>query len=633
MKKKIFLIIITAFTALCVIAGCNMPEPKQTPGEPTQDLNMLLTQIAAEHQPESTPTEQATEEPTPTPKKTETLTVCLGKEPDTLFFYEESSRAMWSVLESIYDGPFDKGDGEARPVIFEDITVSTVPVTVRRGDIITDIDQNPVELKPGTTFLPAEPAEGCSGKDCLLTWDIVRETGEIPQTTITFRLKEGLTWSDGTPLTAEDSVYSMILNGTRGIKASRTVYNLTDSYTAIDDHTVEWRGLPGYQPEDPSDVFWTPLPKHIMKGMSVEEILASDAVNKTPLGWGAWQITSWDRGNEIVAERNPYYFSEDGSEPFFDRIVYKFYGRAGDNNLEALHSGTCDIIDTSADLSADMEEILEDVRDGKQAVYIQPELTRQELVLNLKPSGTNSSLLFASPDLRKAVTQCIDRSGLIREVLFGQSEVPADLCPAGYSGHNESLTAVGYDPDSAKELLAGLPEGLTFTLTTSDSAASKQAAEYIRKNLSECGIEVIPEALSLGDLYAQGPDGIIFGGGFDAAMFAWSAGSSHACAVYMSDQIPDEANHWIGTNVGAYRNDAYDEACLLPDLTETDAGQIYAEELPAIPLYFNISIGVSDNHICGISDKIDSRSILWNMERFSRSEDRCAVSQWNDIYK
>ena len=115
-------------------------------------------------------------------------------------------------------------------------------------------------------------------------------------------------------------------------------------------------------------------------------------------------------------------------------------------------------------------------------------------------------------------------------------------------------------------------------------------------------------------------------------MFAWGAGGS-ACSIYMSGNIPDETNQWVGTNVGSYQNEDYDAACLLPDLTEEDAREIFAEELPAIPLYFNISAAVSDTKICGISDKIGSRSVLWNMEKFSRSETPCAVSQWNDIYQ
>lgn len=675
MKSKTKSILITIF-ALILISGCNIPTPQQMPGDPTPDLNVILTEIALADQPTEAPvaspsegpsegpaegpTDGPADEPSPTagptaaPKKTETLTVCLGKEPATLFFYDESSRAMWSVLESIYDGPFDTGDGTADPVIFTGIDIAEETVTVQRGDIIVDITGNAVELKPGISFLPAVPAEGCSGSACLRQWTAVSETAEIIRTVITFHLREDLRWSDGTALTAEDSVFSMSVNGMKGINASKQMYNLTESYTAVDEHTVEWRGLPGFKPDDPSDVFWIPLPKHVMKGMSAEMIRASEEINTKPLGWGAWQISSWVKGEEIIAERNPYYVLADGTEPFFDRIVYKFYGRPGDNNLAALSSGACDIIDPSVDLSADMEEVVEGVRDGVRSAYIRPELTRQELVFDLDPAQYGAVKLFSEPALRSAIAQCIDRNALNRQLLFGQSEVPADFYPADYSAHNVELEAAAFDPEAARQALDELgwtvseedPDGvriatrasgtmygtrLAFTLHTGNSAAAAEAGRMISDDLAQCGIAVETEPLSPGELYAQGPDGVIFGRSFDAAVFAWASGSS-ACSVYMSDQVPSAANHWVGTNVGGYQNETYDEACLLPELTEADVRQIYAEDLPAVPLYFNISVGLSTNNICGIHDRIGSRSILWNMEQFSRSEDRCAVSQWNNIY-
>lgn len=647
-------------TAVMIFCSCNMPSPQQQPGEPTPDLNMILTQIAEEH---AGPTEETAEviptntpEPTIPPKEMETLTICLGKEPDSLFFYAESSQAMWSVLESIYSGPFDFGDGKADPVIFDDITVKTEPVPVQRGDIIVDFDGDAVEMKPGTVFMPAFLPADCSGTDCLSTWNSVSEEAEINRTKITFRLKDDLFWNDGTPLTAEDSVFSMTVNGMKGINASKHIYNLTESYTAVDEHTIEWTGLPGYIPDDPSDVFWTPLPAHTMKGKSSEDLLSSEAVNKNPLGWGPWQIVSWEKGEQIIAERNPYYVSESGSKPFFDRIVYKFFGKAGDNNLYALKHGTCDIIDTSVDLGADLEPVLEDVRDGKLSVYIRPELTRQEIVFDLEPSGAGRTFNPQKlQELRMAIAQGIDRQLINRRVFYGQSEIPSDFYPQDHNRHNASSEVLPYDPETVKETLETMgwtvpnddPDGiriaekvpgvmygtkLSFELITADSGFSRKTAEIIKQNLADLGIGVEVETLPLGELYAQGPDGVIFGRKFDAVMFAWGAGKD-PCEIYLSDQIPDQINHWVGTNVGAYKNENYDAACLLPDLTEDDVQQIFSEELPAIPLYFNITIAASANNICGISNRIGSRSVLWNMEQFSRSEENCAVSQWHNIYQ
>ena len=184
--KKAVSLFLLIFASAWILSGCNMPTMQQRPGEPTPDIDLILTQIAeeyagptAESLPESLPTE--TPEPTAPPKKMETLTVCLGKEPETLFFYARSSQAMWSVLESIYDGPFDTGDGRAEPVIFDEISVKTETVSVQRGDIIVDFDGDAVELKPGTVFMPAEPPAGCSGKGCLSTWNAVSTDAELPR--------------------------------------------------------------------------------------------------------------------------------------------------------------------------------------------------------------------------------------------------------------------------------------------------------------------------------------------------------------------------------------------------------------------------------------------------------------------
>ena len=79
--------------------------------------------------------------------------------------------------------------------------------------------------------------------------------------------------------------------------------------------------------------------------------------------------------------------------------------------------------------------------------------------------------------------------------------------------------------------------------------------------------------------------------------------------------------------------DLCNAACLVPGAGAADTREIFADSLPAIPLYFNISAAVSATNICGMSDKIGSRSVLWNMEQFSRAESPCAVSQWNNIYQ
>lgn len=643
-SRYLFLLI-----GVILIAGCNLPSAQQViEMAATEDLNAVLTEVAANIEPTAVPL------PTETPKPLETLNICLGKEPQSLFFYAESSRAMWSVLESIYDGPFDSVNGESVPVIFDAVNVEKESVPVIAGDVIMDSTGMITAIKPNTRFTPSNPLTACGSETCEVVWNNEAKDVEMFQTVITYRLKPGLKWSDGEALTAEDSVFSMKINGDSKIKADKSIYNLTDSYKAEDELTIVWRGIPGYHTEDASEPFWLPLPKHQLEGMKAEELLASDLVNKTPLGWGAWQISEWIPGEQITAERNPYYLSSDGTQPYFDRVVYRFYGKAGDNNLQALASGSCDIIDTSVDLSIDLEPILEDVRDGKLSVYIRPELTRRQLTFGIdslkegrKPNYTD---YFKTAEVRKAIAQCIDRNALNRQVLYGQSEIPVDFWPSDHVSHTMELETVPYDPEIGKKTLIesgwvesvpggtltagavpGVIAGTPFELelVTTESADSQKTAEMIRENLADCGISLTIDPQPLGKLYGQGPEGLLFGRKFDLALFSWSAMGDTPWSIYESCQIPTAENNWIGANVGGFNSETYETAL------QSGEGIIeaFTAEFPEIPLLFDLSIGASNNTTCGITDTIGSRSMLWNMESFTRSETPCAVSQWKNIYQ
>ena len=125
-------------------------------------------------------------------------------------------------------------------------------------------------------------------------------------------------------------------------------------------------------------------------------------------------------------------------------------------------------------------------------------------------------------------------------------------------------------------------------------------------------------------------------------MFGWSGADQFPCSIYLSRQIPNEKNSWIGTNVGGYQSKDYDRLCgaasvsnlFSPEKRDEQwaVQQIYAADLPVIPLYFNFSIAVSNINTCGIRNESGTRSLLWNLESLSFSEESCAVSQWNNIY-
>ena len=144
------------------------------------------------------------------------LTICLGMEPTSLYIYKSSSRSMWSVLEAIYDGPIDIRHYQPVPVILEKVPTFgngdavLQPIPVSGGDIVVDVNGDPVKLEKGVKVLPS----GCTNGSCATTWDGT-STLTMDRIVANYVLKPGIMWSDGEPLKANDSVYSLIFPLTR----------------------------------------------------------------------------------------------------------------------------------------------------------------------------------------------------------------------------------------------------------------------------------------------------------------------------------------------------------------------------------------------------------------------------------
>jgi len=227
-------------------------------------------------------------EPSHTAALPRTLTVCLGQEPNSLYPFGNLNSAARSVLGAIYDGPIDTFTNGYQPVILEKIPsiengeAELAAVTVKRGDMVVDAKGNYAVLDFGLEVLPS----GCNQDAC-----VVKYTGspdfQMDQLIVTFRLLPGLTWSDGAPLTAADSVFAFNLASDPATPGSKYLIDRTSSYEALDDQTVQWWGLPGFMDATYSSNYWAPLPRHIWENVPASELASGDLAAHPPLGWGA----------------------------------------------------------------------------------------------------------------------------------------------------------------------------------------------------------------------------------------------------------------------------------------------------------------------------------------------------------
>jgi peptide/nickel transport system substrate-binding protein len=618
--------------------------------------------------------------PTPEPQEPRTLVVCLGREPDSLYPYGTNMAESLSVLEAVYDGPFDERGFVAHPVILEkiptlgggDVTIQPVPVSL--GDTIVDADSNLTTLESGTLVRPS----GCNAQDCVFAYDTTTSL-QLDQMTVRFNLLSGLTWSDGTPLTAQDSVYSYALASDPETPGSKFKTDRTAGYEALSDLTVQWTGIPGFLDALFFANFWTPLPEHAWGSLSPGELLTADAAAKTPLGYGPYVIDEWVAGESIRLHKNENYYRSPEGLPKLENLVFRFVGLDTNTNIAQLLSGECDILDRTTRLD-DQGVLLQALSEQGQLNFSMiTNLDWEHAAFGIVPvsytDGFNPLLdrpdLFGDVRTRQAIAMCMDRQAVIDEALMGRSLVPDSYLPPDHPVFNAAITQYEYNVEAGAALLAevgwidhdgdpltprlaqgvlNVPNGtpLDFTYLATESSQRKRAAEIIVESMTPCGIRANLSSLPAGELYDSGPEGPLFGRNFDMGQFAWRIGFDPACFLYLSEAIPgdpaledEEGNRrfilgWGGWNLTGYSSAEYDAICknartALPGqeayrANHFAAQEIFANDLPVVPLYMQLSMAATRPDLCHFVMDSTADSDLWNIEEIDYGES-CAKAQ------
>ncbi len=628
-------------------------------------ISMFLLSACGQAQPQATtPAPTSTPQPpTATPVPPKTLVVCLGAEPQNLYLYGDSSRAKWSVLEAIYDGPVDTENYEPVPVILEDLPtldnggIALQAVMVSEGDPVANVTGDIVALKKGVKVFPA----GCTSAECALQWDGETEL-ELTQMVVSFSLLDGITWSDGTPLTAEDSVFSFEISADPATAVTKTNIDRTFSYAALDEKTVQWVGQPGYLTLNPAAFFWSPLPRHQLGELSAEELNIADLANVTPLGWGAYQIDEWVAGDHIRLVKNPNYYRAAEGLPYFDILVYRFIPTTPEADLSMMVTGECDIFDTSVGLENQLKQIRAMEGEGDLKAYFGMGPEWEGLNLGIKPASYDDVYnpyedrqdFFGDVRVRQAIGYCLDRERIQYEFTINQSVIPETYLPPNHPFAASGLTAYARNVVLGKQLLdeAGWLDTddnpstprvavdvqnvfngteLTLDYYVTESFLHANVRKVIVESLADCGIQVTTNYLPVTEMFAGGPDGVVFGRNFDLAELAWSTGRQAPCFLYSSSEIPTAGNKWLGTryggvNITGWSNDEYDAACELALSAGLDRElainqnqrmqEILMEELPVIPMFFHVKTLVTRMDVCGVNLDVTSRSPLKDIESY-----------------
>ncbi len=639
--KKVLSLLALFSAALLFFTNCT-PPPVSTPGStPSPEPTETSTPTDV---PEPTPTF------TPTPLPPKTLVVCQPAEPDSLYLYGNSWIEARHIQEALYDGPIDNRAYSHQPVILEklpslaDGDALLNRIIVQAGDAVVDAYGAPVNLEEGMLIYPT----GCRSAECAVEFD--GEPVEMDRLVVTFRLKEGITWSDGEPVTAYDSIYSYELRQAPETPTSKYTELRTASYVATDRLTVAWTGLPGFFDSDYLLNFYPPLPRHLWQetlDYDAAEVLESEEANRTPLGWGPFMISEWITGDHITLVKNPNYFRADEGLPHVHTVIFRFI-KNSNTAIAQLLSGECDIVTQDADLEDQTELLLEMQKHGVLEPAIIPDTLWEHVNFGINPAPSyDRPDFFEDKRVRQAIAYCLNRQNVIDRLLHGRAAFLDTYVPPTHPlSAGDVITTYPYDPARGIQILEelgwvdenedgvreaqgvdGVRNGtrLAFTWLTTSQTLHKRYQEQFQQDLADCGIAVTLENLPLLEFFARSAEGPLYGRRFDLSSFAWSAGTQiPPCDLYLSTEIPDEDNAWSGSNFSGFSNEAYDAACAqalrsLPGTAEYEAAHretqlIFSEELPTLPLFTRLKIAVTRPEVLGFAPDTTEDSELWNIE-------------------
>ena len=313
------------------------------------------------------------------------------------------------------------------------------------------------------------------------SWEVSED-----QTTYTFKLREGLTFSDGTPLDSSTIQAGFDRRVAEGV-AAPAAYMLmgVESYEAPDPLTFV------IQLSAPDSAFPTYLASMVSPKAINPKVLEENAddnavefLKTNSAGSGPYVIKEFTRGQQYVLERNENYW---GDEPYFETVVIKIIPDAA-SQIVQLQGGDLDIVSGQPIATV---KTFED-NDEFQVVSF-PVLQKAWLHLNLQAEPTDD------PEFREALRAALDRPALVEQVWGDYAPESTQMYPVQNVPEGLATDAWEFDPSKLEEFGGGTTVRLSYGASL---PADQQVVETIQTQLQAAGITVELVPLQDGDQYS-----------------------------------------------------------------------------------------------------------------------------------
>ncbi len=400
-------------------------------------------------------------------------------------------------------------------------------------------------------------------------------------TSVTWKLKEGVTWSDGEPFTAEDVVftYQFITDPATGANSGE-FYGEVASVDAVDDLTVKVTF------KQPTPAPLAPfvggsgmiLPEHIF-GDYIGASARSAPGNTAPIGTNAFQVKEFRPDDTIIYEPNPNFRGEPSP---FTTVELKGGGDATSAARAVLQTSEADYA-WNIQAEPAVIEGLEAGGNGRMEYVFKPMMERiylnfsdpnKEVDGQVSQKDTPHPFLSEKP-VREAISLAVDRE-TITEQLYGEAGAVATnflVAPDKYASSN---TDYEFDLEKAANLLdeAGWKDtngdgvrdknGIEMNILFSSSVnpVRQKTQEIVKQNLESIGMVVELESVEPGVYFGDttNPDSV-YQFKSDLQLFAFDSETPEPDSymeLYSCEQIAQKENQWSKENSSRYCNPEYD---------------------------------------------------------------------------
>lgn len=451
----------------------------------------------------------------------------------------------------------------------------------------------------------------------------------------TWRIRRGFTWHDGRPVTALDFRFTYgVLRNPLVPGISRLVLNKVehvlvpdpqDPYTLI----VQWKERYPFAGSLPFGEQLV-LPRHLLESAYLRDParLSFHPYWRAPIGNGPYQFVEWVPGSHITLEAYPAYLF---GRPRIQRLIFRFVLDSTVLQAAAM-TGEVDVTEIN---NFGVEQMIEiERRAPGVAAFYTPSLRWERIGFNLDDGWLHDRRV------RRAIALAIDREGIVQAVYGGKYPVAHTWLAPQHPAFHPGVRRYRYDSGRARALLAEAgftlgPDGILrdqeghrvemTLITTAGFSAREQVAQIIKAQLREVGIDVRldlrPASVLIGTIIRrrQFPH-----------MALWSTLFSPESTGYEgfhSGQIPSEANGWEGFNSIGWRNAENDRLleAVGQQLHEQKRirllrrqQEVFAEDLPALPLYFVPALTTARKALRGIRPTgLFGSFITWNAYEWS----------------